>query len=455
VNPALTVGWLPVVIQVLSTAFLLVGLGWRSRRWRLRWVPVAAATGVASASAAYWFVDFEALAEDRAPIVLWLWISLAGAAIVVAVAGWRGARWWRRGASVVAIPLCLLCVALALDTWTGYLPTLSSAWNRVIGATLPDNTDGPTAWAMLRRKEKPAHGVMASVKIPADASGFRHRDELVYLPPAWFASDPPPQLPAVIMVGGEFGYPTDWPTTGDAQRTADGFAASHHGNAPVLVFSDTSGEFTNDTECVNGIRGNAADHLTKDIVPFIVSDFGASPDSAHWGIVGFSTGGTCALLTTAMHPDLVSTFVDIDGFMRPNAGSREQTIARLYGGDAAAYAAFDPTTVMTSHGAYTGIAGWFGVSGPVPTTYRAAGSVAPSTAADPDSIDAEDHGAVANDLCSLASSAGIECAVTGQDGRHDWSTAASVFAAALPWLAGRLGTPTVAATSLPGAPAPL
>ena len=107
------------------------------------------------------------------------------------------------------------------------------------------------------------------------------------------------------------------------------------------------------------------------------------------------------------------------------------------------------------NGAYTGIAGWFGVSGSVPTTYRAAGSAAPSTAADPDSIDAEDHGAVANHLCSLASSAGIECAVTGQVGRHDWSTAASVFAAALPWLAGRLGTPTVAATALPGAPAPL
>jgi S-formylglutathione hydrolase FrmB len=156
-----------------------------------------------------------------------------------------------------------------------------------------------------------------------------------------------------------------------------------------------------------------------------------------------------------MHPDLFSTFVDIDGLMRPIAGSREQTIARLYGGDAAAYAAFDPATVIASHGAYTGIAGWFGVSGSVPTTYRAAGSMAPSTAQDPDSIDTEDHGAVANDLCSLASSAGIECAVNGQDGGHDWSTAASVFAAALPWLAGRLGTPTVAATPLPGAPAPL
>jgi len=155
VDPALTAGWLPVVIQVLSTAIFLMGVGWRSRRWRLRWIPLATAAGAAFAVAAYWFVDFEALAEDRAPTVFWLWIFLTGVAIVVAVAGWSGAPWWRRSASVAAVPLCLLCVALAIDTWTGYLPTISSAWDRVTGATSSDNIDEPTAWAMLRRKEIP------------------------------------------------------------------------------------------------------------------------------------------------------------------------------------------------------------------------------------------------------------------------------------------------------------
>ena len=130
------------------------------------------------------------------------------------------------------------------------------------------------------------------------------------------------------MVGGEFGNPTDWPTTGEAQRTADDFAAAHDGNAPILVFVDTSGKFSNDTECVNGVRGNAADHLTKDVVPYVISHFGVSADPAKWGIVGWSSGGTCALLTTVMHPELFSTFVDIDGLPWPNAGSREQTIAR-------------------------------------------------------------------------------------------------------------------------------
>lgn len=64
----------------------------------------------------------------------------------------------------------------------------------------------------------------------------------------------------------------------------------HDGNAPVLVFVDPSGEFGNDTECVNGSRGNVADYLTKDLVPYMASNFGVSRDPSRWSVVGFSMG---------------------------------------------------------------------------------------------------------------------------------------------------------------------
>ena len=63
------------------------------------------------------------------------------------------------------------------------------------------------------------------------------------------------------------------------------------------------------------------------------STFGVN--SANWGVLGWSMGGTCAVDLTVMHPELFSTFVDIAGDMGPNAGTKEQTIARIYGGDAA------------------------------------------------------------------------------------------------------------------------
>jgi len=33
----------------------------------------------------------------------------------------------RRGVAMSAVPLCLLCAALALNQWAGYFPTLQTA----------------------------------------------------------------------------------------------------------------------------------------------------------------------------------------------------------------------------------------------------------------------------------------------------------------------------------------
>ena len=101
----------------------------------------------------------------------------------------------------------------------------------------------------------------------------------------------------------------------------DSYAKGHAGAAPVFVFVDSSGSFNNDTECVNGQRGNAADHLTKEVRPYVISQFGASSDPSNWAVVGWSAGGTCAIDLTVMHPDLFTTFEDIGGDRGPNSGT--------------------------------------------------------------------------------------------------------------------------------------
>ena len=220
-----------------------------------------------------------------------------------------------------------VCSALALNLWVGYFPTVQNAWNQLTAGPLPDQTDTVTVAAMQKRHAIPSKGTVVPVSIPNTASGFKHRGELVYLPPAWYASDPPPPLPTVMMVGGEFNTPADWMRAGNAVKTIDDFAAAHGGNAPVFVFVDSGGAFNNDTECVNGTRGNAADHLTKDVVPFMISNYRVSPNRANWGVVGWSMGGTCAVDLTVMHPDIFSAFEDIAGDLTPNSGNKAQTIA--------------------------------------------------------------------------------------------------------------------------------
>ena len=443
-------GWLPVVAQAVAVVVVILAVTRRSRRWWTLWVPVALAVGVASALFVDWYIEHQGWTGDPPPLLLWVWVALTGAALVIAVLGWRGEHLWRRVVSVLAVPLALLCALLVLNQWLAYLPTVSAAWDRATGAPLEGQTDRQGVERLQKEGQKPVEGTMVSVKIPDDGSGFRHREELVYLPPAWYASNPPPALPVVVMVHAEFGHPTDWLVGGDAQKTIDEFAAKHNGNTPVFVFADSSGTFSNDTECVNGPRGNAADHITKDIVPYMISNFGVSRDPASWGIAGWSSGGTCAVMLTVKYPELFSAFVDIDGQKGPFAGDKQQTIARLFDGNAAAWDSFDPRTIMQRHGPYRGKAGWFAVSEQTQPLYRAGNGNPASLPPEPsEEANVLDAVATSKYMCDLVNAFSIECAVVPQAGKHDFANAGQAFKASLPWLAGQLGTPAVPKVPLP------
>ena len=455
-------GWVPAVVQAVAVALLLVAVGWRSRRWRLLWLPMAAVLGGALASLSQWYIENRGLADDPAPHLLWWWIAGSGAAAAVLTLGWRTSPWWRRSASVLAVPLCMLSAALTLNLWVGYFPTVQTAWDQLTEGPLPHQTDAAGVAALAAAGLPPAHGVVVPVSISDNASHFKHRGELVYLPPAWFASSPPPALPTVMMIGGEFNTPADWLRAGNAAKTIDDLAAAHGGNAPVFVFVDSGGAFNNDTECVNGIRGNAADHLTKDVVPFMISKFGVRPEPAGWGVVGWSMGGTCAVDLTVMHPELFTSFVDIAGNLGPETGTRTQTVARLFGGDVDAWAAFDPSSVIAKHGRYNDISGWFDVSSSGPSKRRHGISVTDAGDTTPAAVreaNPGDQTAAAESLCALGRANGIDCTIVAQSGKHDWPFASNAFVASLPWLAGRLGTPGVPHISAPRAwspePAPI
>jgi S-formylglutathione hydrolase FrmB len=420
-STSLMQGWLPSVVQVLTVLALIRAVGWRSRRWRLVILPLLVTAGFVTAIVAHLVFDDLGIASEPAPWQLWSWVGLSGFAVATVVAGWPGTRWSRRNVMIFAASLCLLSTGLTVNGWIGYFPTVATAWNQLAARPLPNETDWATVTAMRQAKTPPSKGAVVRVDFGAAASGFEHRPELVYVPPAWFASDPPPRLPAIMMIGGQFNTPADWLRVGDAVTTMDAFAATHGGQAPVAVFVDPSGSFANDTECVNGPRGNADDHLVRDVVPRMITEFGVRADM---GVVGFSTGGTCALLLAVRHPGAFDVFVDIAGDLGPNAGTRGQTVDRLFGGDEQAWAAFDPASVITRHGRYANTSGVFIV---------------------PDRNDTGD----AEALCALGRPNAIECFVTRLPGRHVWPFASDAFAATLPWLAGKLDTPGVPVPPVP------
>lgn len=97
--------------------------------------------------------------------------------------------------------------------------------------------------------------------------------------------------------------------------------------------------------------------------------------------------------------------------------------------------------------------GWFDVPGTPRSAHRyitAAGIGAVAVGAHDPIANPEGQDFAANSLCTVGSAHGIRCTVVTQPGRHDWPFAAQAFAAALPWLAGRVGTPGAPRIPLPG-----
>ncbi|HTH91616.1 MAG TPA: hypothetical protein VMB28_41805, partial [Mycobacterium sp.] len=144
-----------------------------------------------------------------------------------------------------------------------------------------------------------------------------------------------------------------------------------------------------------------------------------------------------------------TTFDDIGGDRGPNSGTKQQTIERLYGGDAAAWAAFDPRTVMAKHGPYVGVAGYFDDSQEPADDKtknlpeRRLQRDAPVGFGGHDDADEFREKGALPDLCAAALKVDIGCSLRVYPGYHTWQFAARAFSNDLPWLAERVHTPGV------------
>ncbi|CAM3578507.1 alpha/beta hydrolase-fold protein [Smaragdicoccus niigatensis] len=446
-------GWFPVVVEVVTVVVVAIAIARRNRRWWIVWLPICVAVGGATFAATAVYVHSEGLSSDPAPKPLWAWVWVFGSVVAALILGFRSARWWRRGLMILAVPLAAMCVLLVLNQWVGYFPTVQAAWGAVTSGPLPDEVDASDLPAL--RNTAMTTGKIVAIDTGDAGSDFRHRTEYVYLPPSWFVGATPPTLPAVLMIAGEFNTPADWIRSGNIVPEIDAYAKSHGGQTPEFVFVDAGGTFNNDTECVDGPRGNAHSHLVNDVRPYVVNTFGVSPKASAWGVVGWSMGGTCALDLTVMRPDLFSSFEDIAGDAGPTAGTKDQTVSRLFGGSESDWEHYDPATVMRTHGTYQGVSAWFADTGNTPPRgargfHRPPGQwkppagfgrPAPPGATGLGGVDGvRDTGEVgaAEKLCTQAKSVSINCQVHTESSRHSWQFAEAAFTEALPWMAGVL-----------------
>ena len=289
------------------------------------------------------------------PLVLWSWVALAG--LLLAVARQVLLRTWPRRAAAIAAGVLVLAAAanqvngyfqaypslrVALAPWLDPKPLLTKTAH-VTEAVPRRGQAVDSIWHPPRGM--PKTGTVYQVNIPGITSGFAARPGYIYLPPAYLAT-PRPQLPVLVLLGGQPGDPRAWVDSGQVQAMMDGFAERHHGLAPVVVIPDDLGsEFANPL-CLNSRLGDVQTYLAVDVPNWITSHLQVRSPGQGWAVAGFSEGGTCAIQLATQAPRLYRFFVDISGQAGPTLGSRQRTISRAFLGDAAAFARVNPIAVL-------------------------------------------------------------------------------------------------------------
>ncbi len=414
-NLSLVSGWLPFAVRILAVVALVAAADWRSRRGRRQLAWGLAVAGLATGATAL-VLTVLSPADTDVDTATYLWGLTFILSSWLAVSGWSGSGRWRRVAMVVAVVLTLASMLDTIDQQSDSFPTVG----RLVTLDPENVVDTPQLKSIhdqvISTGRLPDQGVVITVNIPPTVSRFATRPAYVYLPPAWFAKVTP-SLPTLVLLPGEPGSASDWSNDGDADNTADAFAAGHHGEAPIIVMPDPNGVHTVDSECVNSQFGQAETYLVDDVPAFVRHEFNASRAAGSLAIGGLSAGGTCSVMLALRHPTVYPTFASFSGFASPQyqETSQAQTIDILFHGSDSDFAAHDPTQLLED-GHFPGLAGWFEVG-------------------DQDTEPLE----AAHNLQPAALRAGIATCILVRPGGHDFDLWSQALEDAFPWLAWRLG----------------
>jgi S-formylglutathione hydrolase FrmB len=246
----------------------------------------------------------------------WVWLGLAGAAVLCAAAlGWwcraRPLTGWRRatrralGGSAVAV-LAVAAGGAGVNSYVGYFPSVGSLFGYVDGQGV-----GVGGGAVFGSR-------VVSFQLGAPRLGVRPARVYVYLPPG-YGDEPGRRYPVVYLLPGFPGRSADWFSAGDARDTMD--LLVRRGLVPpmLLVSADeAAGRGLYDSECLDAVGGPAEERfLTGTLVSYVDTHFRTVRDRGGRTVAGMSSGGFCALNLGLRHTAEYSGIGAVEPFGDP------------------------------------------------------------------------------------------------------------------------------------------
>lgn len=391
------------------------GFAYPWQRQRTARVPIIAlAIGGATALAIARFGHIDQAIRQSVPSHFYLVLTVTLALTSTVIGTWRWMSWTKRMVGIAGALAALTFFGAIVNANYGYALTIGDLrGTRLASHIRSDELIGQKRDARARSPyPSRIEGATTSIEIPGTTSRFMGRTAVIWVPPAYL-TEPNRVFPVIVLLHGTPGAPDNWIRSAGAEHTANRYARTHNGVAPILVFPDINGSLAGDTECVNSHRGNAETYLSVDVPQFVKSHFRASTKASSWMIAGFSEGGTCSVMLALRHPDTFTKFADFSGDTAPTLGTKSITLAGLFDGNSAALQAHSPLEIL-KHNAPR-IAGFFTAG-----TADAAGS------------------ASVTELFSASKKAGLDVQLTLAPGGHNFHFWKAAFRRAFNQLADSL-----------------
>lgn len=202
------------------------------------------------------------------------------------------------------------------------------------------------------------------VVVRADFGGAKshiNRPGAVYLPAAYFdRPDKNVEFPVIELLSGSPGDPAGELRNLKIARFLDQEIHAHRMPPTIAVIPSTNPSPLTDDECVNAVAGTQDDtYLTTDIRTDMIRDYRVRSDRQSWALMGYSTGGYCAVNLTVRHPDYYAAAISFSGYFYPIT---DYTTGNLYRGDNVAKQANAPLHALL-HEKVQAATGFFLVAG--------------------------------------------------------------------------------------------
>lgn len=346
-----------VLVSAVTICALVAALGFfdPKKRPRTSWALIISLV----LTAVVWLVLEKIWRPFPDPVPLRVYLASAASAFVVlsalVVRGWRIRLILPAVLSIAAAWGCANLVYQQYPTLASLHPAPQAVrmdYQEFQKLSLPPTIDGEAA------------GALVSIPATGEVSGFKARDAVAYVPPAYWTK-PELKLPVLVLMAGNPGQPMQWFSNGQGEITADNYQAQHDGIAPVIISVDATGSLTANPLCIDGPEDQVQTYLSRDVPELIHQHFPRiNPDQRSWTIGGLSYGGTCALQVITNSPRAYGNFLNFSGQAEPTIGSHKETLDRFFGGSEQAFEAINPATILSRAAAdkdqrFRGIAGRF------------------------------------------------------------------------------------------------